>query len=811
MTEREPHVEQAAPRVIGTPLRTLESARLVRGRGHYVPNIQLPGMLHVAMVRSPHPHARIRAIDTSAALAADGVQAVLTGADVAARSGPIFTLAALHEPPLPVPLPALAHQKVHHVGEAVAAVAAHSRAAAEDAAELVTVDYEPLPAILNTDAALQPGAALVHDGIAGNLIMHRELDFAEVEAAFQRAERVVRRRLRWARETGAALDTFGCVVLWDPGSEEVTIWSNHQSHVLLGALAPTLGIPAGKIRGVPGDIGGAFGAKFWQPRAVVVCALLSRETGRPVRFVEDRVEHLEAGANHGEERIYDAELALDRDGRMLALRFHVIDDYGSAFVLGAIGNAEPLAQGVGPYTIEALGVDFSAVLTNKSPQAAYRGFGGAALNFLLERMTDAAARELELSPVEIRRRNLIPPDRFPYRTPTGNIYDSGDYPASLERALALADYDAWRERQAEARADGRAIGIGLATCQERAVQGGSALWLMYDQNPGRGTTSAETATCRIDGQGGVRIALHVPSVGTPLETVAAMVAAEELGVDPEQVTVAQLDSTLIGPSLGPSASRMTVMLSGAVAGAVGEVREAMRPTAAHLLEAAAEDLVWDPAHAGYVVRGSPSHVATLAQIAHAANTQALSLPEGVRSGLEATFTYDHPRSTMPNGPSDWGIFCPIIGHTVHIPVVEVDLETGVVSFLDYAVVHDCGRVLNPAAVRGQLIGGICQGVGSALSEELRYDCDGRLIERDFRSYYVPTTIEMPNIRIEHIETPSPFTYQGVKGVGEGGRMAAPAAVVAAVEDALSPYGVAIDEVPVTPEKILRWIAEAEDE
>lgn len=800
---------ESPAQVFGTSRRTIESARFVRGRGRYLDNIQRPGMLHVAFTRSPHAHAQVLAVDATAALRADGVHAVLTGDNVAARCAPLFTLAALHDPPLPIPLHALAHDKVRFAGEPVAAVAASTRAFAEDAAELVRVRYEPLPAVCDAEAALAPGAPRVHDGIDGNVIMHREFEFGDVGEAFARADHVVRRTLRWSRETASPLDTFSCIAEWDPGTDELTFWSNLQSYVLLWALAPSLGIPATRIRGIPCDVGGAFGGKFWQPRPMVVCALLSRDTGRAVKFVEDRVEHLVAGDNHGEERTYEGELALDRDGRMLALRFRVVEDYGSAFILGSINNSEPLAQATGPYAIPGLGVEFTAVLTNKTSQAAYRGFGGSAHNFLLERLTDAAARELGLSRVDIRARNFIAPDQFPYRTPTGNVYDSGNYPEALRRALELADIERWRQIQREARAQGRAIGIGLVTCQERSVQGGSSLWVMFDQKPGRVTTAAETASCRIDNQGGVRIALHSPSLGTPTETVAAMVVANELGVDPEEITVTHVDTALAGPALGPSASRMTVMLSGAVAGAVAEVREQMRSIAADLLEAAPADLEWDREQVGYVVRGAHGPIAPLREIAHVANSQALSLPEGVRSGLEATFTYDHPYATMPKPDgSDWGVFCPIIGHSVHVPVVEVDLETGEVAFLDYAVVHDCGRVLNPAAVRGQIIGGICQGIGSALHEELRYAHDGALIERDLRKYYMPTFMEMPNIRIEHLETPSPFTYNGVKGVGEGGRMCAPAAVISAIEDALEPWSVEIGEVPATPEKILRWLAEA---
>ena len=769
-------------------------------------------MLHAALVRSPFAHAQIVDVDTSVARSMPGVRAVLTGADVASRTGGIFTMAAMHRPPLDIPLAALAHDKVRHVGEPVVAVAARTRAEAEDAAARVQVSYVELPPVVDPRAAMAPGAPLVHDGVPGNLIMRRNYDFGDVGTAFDRAAHVVRRTLRWPRQTGAALDTFGCVAHWERGSDQLTFWSNHQSNVLLWTLGNTLGVEPHRIKGVPLDIGGSFGAKFWQPRPMVLCALLSRQTGRPVKYVEDRVEHLTGGDNHGEDRTYEAELALDGDGRMLGLRFSVVEDYGSAFVLGPINNAEPLAQAVGPYGIEAVGVDFTAVLTNKVPQAAYRGFGGAAHNFMLERLVDAAAAELGCSPVELRRRNLLTPEQFPYRTPTGNIYDSGNYPEALRVALDESGYSGWRERQAVAREAGRAIGIGVVTCQERSVQGGTALWVMFDQEPGRNTTAAETATVRVDPHGSVRVGLHSPSLGTPTETVAATVVAEELGLPVESVAVARLDSSVAGPAMGPSASRLTVMLSGAVAGAVHEVIEKMRPIAAHLLEVAPEDLEWDRGRAGYAVRGVADAFAPLARIAQLANGHALSLPPGTGSGLESTFTYDHPMSSMPEplGPTDWGSFCPIIGHTVHVAIVEVDIETGVVDVCDYYVLHDCGTVVNPDGVRGQVVGGTVQGIGSALTEELRYDDDCRPLGRDFRSYLMPTFVDVPPIRLGHLETPSPFTYRGVKGVGEGGRMAAPAAVAAAVEDALAPYAVRVDEVPVTPDKVLRLLADARE-
>lgn len=797
-------------RHLGKSRVTQESKRFVQGRGRYLADLRLPGMLHVAMVRSPHAHARIIEIDTTEASGMPGVHAVLTGKQAAELSGPAFTLAAFHDPPLPVPMRALACDRARFAGEGVVAVAATSRSLAEDAAAKITVQYELLPTISNSTEALAPGATLVHDDLPNNILLTRHYDFGPVDEVFAQADRIVRRRLSWSRQTGAALDTFGCIAQWDDDDGDLTVWSNHQSHALLWTLGSSLGIPPQRVRGIACDIGGSFGAKFWQPRPVLVCAMLSRLTGRPVRFIEDRVESLVSGDNHGEDRTYDAELAVAADGTFLGLRFDVVEDYGSAFLLGAINNAEPLAQGTGPYDIKALGFTFTGVVTNKTPQAAYRGFGGAAMNFLLERLADAAASELGRDRFELRRQNLIPEDAFPYRTPLGNEYDSGRYEMALDQALELVDLATWRRRQQEAREQGRAIGIGIATCQERSVQAGSALWVMFDQSPHRSISSAESVTARIDTHGQVRVALHSPSLGTPLQTVAATIMAEELGVDPNAVAVSILDSQIAGPGLGPTASRMTVMLAGAVQGAAEELREQMRRVAAEMLEASPADLKWDAGNSRFELRGVPERHVTMAAIAHRAHTASLELPAGQQTGLEATFSYDHPFSTRPEPDgSSWGVFCPITGHSVHIPVVEVDVETGEVTFLDYAVVHDCGTVVNPDGVRGQVIGGIVQGVGSALSEELDFGKDGHLRQRDFRSYFVPTTLDVPRIRMGHLETPSPYTRYGVKGIGEGGRMAAPAAVVSAIEDALSPWSIRLDSVPVTPERILDLLADAQ--
>ena len=793
---------------IGDAFPTVESARMVRGHGAFIDDFDARGMLHMALVRSPYAHARIAAVDTSRAGRVPGVHGIITGREVLGRTRPIFTLADVSDPPLPIPMHALAAGKVRHAGEAVAAVAATSREVAEDACRQVVVDYEPLAPITTIETATAGDAPLIHDGLGSNVIMRRKLEWGDPRAAFAGAARVVRRTLRWGRHSGAALDTFGVVASFNPGRGELTFWSNSQSNALLWTLGDTLGLPTHKIHGIPRDVGGAFGGKFWVPRNMVLAGMFAMDTGRHVKYVEDRWENLIVGDNHGEDRSYRAELALDGEGRMLGLRLEVTEDYGAYFLLGPAANSSPLAQATGPYRIPSISFDFTAVLTNKTNQGAYRGLGASPMTMVLERLVDTAAKQLGLTRAEIRRRNFIQPEEFPFKTPVGNLYDSGSYPEALGRALEFADMGGRRRRQKAARTEGRYIGIGLATVQERSVPSMTELWVLFETPGRRPTTSAETVTCRIDSHGHLSILLHSPSLGTSPETVALMVAAEELGMDPDHIVVDRLTTRTAGPAMGPAGSRMTVMTAGALDGALLEIKQKLVRIAAHLLEAAPEDVVYDQAMPGCRVRGAPGSVVPLAQLALVANTASLLLPPGESSGLESTHTYDHPMATMPGPDGDWGSFNPIMGHSVHVPVVEVDIETGLVSFLDYAVVHDCGTVLNPPAVRGQVIGGICQGIGSALYEEFIYDEDGTPLNGSFASYLMPTFVEMPQVRIEHMVTPSPFTYRGMKGTGEGGRIGAPAAIASAIEDALAPLGVEVDRVPMTPERLLSRIEKA---
>jgi CO/xanthine dehydrogenase Mo-binding subunit len=804
---------------VGKDVRRREDPALLMGTAQYTSDVHLPGMLHAAVLRSPYPHARIRSIDTSAAKQLPGVYAVLTGRDVAEVIDPVPAFCAE-----PVVEHAIAVEKVRYAGEAVVAVAAESRYVAEDALDLVRIEWEPLPPVVDVLAAMQPDAPLVHENLTSNVVYDHTFTFGDVEGDFARADRVITRRLRWPRATAVPMETSGAVCQYDPASGRMEIWSNtNMLNFVAWVIAGTLRLPPHMVNFHPMYTGGSFGSKHVLGKVIAIAGALSKVTGRPVKFMEDRIDNLTANDSQAPDRIYDAQLAVTNDGKFLSLRVHTIDDYGAYFMFAITGNTNMMSQLTGPYTIKSAETGIKAVLTNKNQQTVFRGAGSDVGNWVLERLVDAAADELGIDGVELRRRNLIQPDQFPYKIPTGNIYDSGNYPAVLDMALHHADLDHWRQEQARARAQARAgdarngergqykyIGIGLTTAQQRSTYSATEFWF-HNPAPATGlTTTPESARVSIGPTGGITVTMFSPFWGNSPETVAAQVIAEEFGVDPSTVSIAY-DSTMHGlPSAGPGGSRMTVMLSGAVRGAALKVKQKMFDIAAHLLEASPNDLelregrVW--------VRGvpDPQRSLSIADIGMKAYWFKFDLPPGMESGLEGSFTYDHPFTSPPaEDRKDLGAFYPIMGHAVHIPIVEVDIQTGQVTFLKYVAVHDVGTVMNPRALEGQIQGGIAQGIGIALYEEVRYDADGQNLTATLMDYLVPTAGEVPNIEVYHHETPSPFTAYGVKGGGEGGRMVAPAAVTRAVEDALAPFGITIDELPITPEKIVRWVAEVQ--
>lgn len=789
-------------RWIGKDVPRLEDPKLLAGRATYTDDVKLPGMLHAAVLRSPHPHAVIKRIDTSRARALAGVFAVVSGEDAAEMTNPLPAFCAE-----PVVQYALAVGKVRFVGEAVAAVAAIDRYTAEDAAALIDVEYELLPVVTDPFEAMKPGAAIVHEPLGSNLAFEKTLSFGDVPGDFAAAYRVIRRTLRWHRASAQPLETAGALCRFDPVSQRMDVWSNTNMINYVGwLLANTLKVPASKLNIHPMYVGGSFGSKHILGKVIGIAAMLAKRSGRAVKFMEDRVDNLLASENLACDRFYDAELAVTREGIFVSIRVRVVDDYGAYFQFGHGTHGNALAQVTGPYRMASFEYGVRCVLTNKCQQGVFRGAGSDAGNFCLERLVDAAARELSIDPVEIRRQNFIAPESFPFKTPCGNVYDSGNYPAVLDRALEMAGYAELRRMQAEARKAGRYIGIGITTAQQRSVYGPTEFWFWYD-SPGL-TTAPESVGLSLGPTGEFTVTMFSPFWGNSPETVVAQTLAEEFGIEPSQVTVTYEDSQHALPSAGPGGSRMTVMLTGAVVGAARKLKDKLARIAAHQLEAAVEDIAFADGRA--MVRGAPDKAMTYGELGLKAYWFKLDLPPGMESGLEARHTYDHPYLTKPSADrKDLGAFYPIMGHGAHIPVVEVEPQTGRVRFLRYVAVHDVGTIVNPKSLRGQIAGGIAQGIGMALYEQSVYDAEGQPLTGSFMDYLLPTALEVPAFEIGHVETPSPFTEYGVKGGGEGGRMIAPAAIAAAVEDALAPFGVRVDEVPLTPERIVTLVEAAQ--
>ena len=793
---------------IGKSIPRVEDPKFLLGKGGYIDDMRVRGMLHAAMVRSPHAHARIVSIDTEAARALRGVFAVVTGAEAAEITDPLPDFG---------PAPDkhtwrfLAVDKVRYVGENVVAIVAESRYVAEDAADLVHVEYEPLEPLVDPEAALEPGAPLVHEPLGSNVAYERTFTFGDVDADFEASDVVVSDRLRWRRSGGQPLETVGAIATFDQGTGMMTVHTNTLSFTsYLFMLAGTLRIPNNKLDIHPHPAGGSFGSKLFAMKVSAIAGTLSRLTGRPVKYLEDRVDNMSNCDHHGSDRVYDVQLAVTRDGEMKSLKIRCVDDYGAYIQFGVGHHGNALAQVTGPYRISSVEYDLKAVLTNKCQQGAYRGFGSEVNNWMLERMVDLAAEELGMDKAEIRRRNFIRPDQFPYFIPTGNVYDSGDYEPVLDEALRLADLDRWRAEQERGRGENRHIGIGLVTCQERSVFSATEFWFWFDEPGAPVTSMPESVTLSVDATGQITATLYSCAFwGNSPETMVAQFVAEEFDCDPHDVTVMYASTRNGLPATGPGGSRTTVMLAGAVEGASKRIKDKAFKVAEHLLEASVDDLEW--ADGGVQVKGSPDKRKTLADIALQTHLFKHTLPEEIESGLEADKVFDHPYTTMPSADrKDLGVFYPFMAHACHIAVVEVDEMTGQVSFLKYVAVHDCGTLVNPRSLDGHIVGGVAQGIGTALFEEFVYGDDGNLLVQSYMDYLIPTSMEVPEITIGHCETPSPWTPHGIKGGGEGGRMMAPAVVASAIDDALRPLGVRATELPATPERVVGWIQDATD-
>ena len=770
-------------RYVGARVTRNEDPALLRGRGLFVDDIRLPGLAHAAVLRSPHAHARIVRVDARRARSAPGVLAVLTHADLGELGGPLPKL---------IPHPTLVHHKtqqplastvVRHVGEAVAFVVAESRYAAEDALDLVEVEYAPLPAAVTLDEAVASGAPLVHEDAGTNVCAHYTQRVGDAERALAHAPHRFRERLVMDRGASAPMETRGVLASWDPRACLLEIWDSTQAPIpIRNGLATMFHLPQHSVRVVAPDVGGGFGPKvmMFYPEEILV-PFAAMRLGRPVKWIEDRREHFVA-TNQERDQIHDAEIAVDDEGRILAVRTVFLYDAGAYCPYGLTVPIVASTTLPGPYRIPNYHGEFKAVFTNKTTVSPYRGAGRPHGVFVMERLLDRAARELPIDRAELRRRNLIQPDEFPYEV--GLIYqdnapvqyDSGNYPRCLDRAVEMIGYAEWAGQQAAYRAAGRYLGLGVACYVE-----------------GTGIGPYEGCRVTIEPSGRVFVATGVGTQGQGHMTSFAQLVADQLGVTPRDVLVRTGDTAGFGWGTGTFASRAAVVAGTAASLAAQAVREKTRIVAATLLEARPEEI--ELAEGKVFVRGVPARALSLGEVAAAANPLRFAMPaEWEGPGLEATRYFAPPRGTFSNG--------------VHACIVEVDPETGMLGVHRYVVVHDCGRVINPLLLEGQIHGGVAQGLGGAFWEKLVYDAEGQPLSTTFMDYLLPTAMEIPALEIGHEETPTPLNPLGVKGAGEAGVIPVGAAIAQAVEDALQPFHVHITEMPLSPNRVRQLMAEA---
>ena len=781
---------------VGQALERTEDHRLLTKGGHFIDDLMLPGLAHAAYVRSPHARAKIRHIDFSRVLKHPGVYAVITGEDVAQSTRPQRGRVPLPNSPR---VYAVAYEQVRYVGEPVVGIAAVDRATAEDAADLVHVEYDPLPPVVDPEEALKPDAPLVFEEVGSNILWHNTFPYGDVEAAFAQADLVVNERVTIHRYCSTPLETFGVMVQYEPATHSFTIWGHTQQPAQdLHVVAAAFGVSPGQIRLIIPPMGGSFGNKV-RPLFIIAAALLAQKAGRPVKWIEDRRESLLA-LGHAADGIMEMSAAVKADGTVLGIKFRNIENEGAGIDFAGRHNLLMLSNIANCYRLQAISYEGYSVVTNLCPVVANRGIGKPFMCFAVERMMDAVARALNQDRAEIRYRNFIQPDQFPYDTPSGQTYDSGDYPEMLRKALALADYDSLRREQAQGRKEGRLLGIGIATAVE---PGGSNLaYGMLISGPSQLLSGqGEAARVRLETDGTATVFTGGLDSGQGHATALAQIVADEIGLNVGQVRVA---------TTFDSASHPYVMTSGvysnkfhghdtvAAIGAARKVREKLLRRAAAQLEANADDLELDDGRIS--VRGAPDKGLTIAQVASRAYwSLADEQPDG-EPGLEALYYYSNPLAKRPDDKKRVRVQLGFAS-AAHVAVVEVDRETFEIKVLRYLVIHDCGRQINPGIVEGQVHGAVAHGIAAALFEEFVYDENGQLLTTGFMDYLKPTAADLPNIEGDRLETPSPLTLLGTKGVGEGGAVVAPAAIASAVEDALAPLGIQIAALPIVPGRL----------
>ncbi|HEY7714389.1 MAG TPA: xanthine dehydrogenase family protein molybdopterin-binding subunit [Candidatus Binatia bacterium] len=764
--------EHAATGLIGASIRRVEDAPLITGRGCYTEDIQLPGTLHMALLRSPLPHAKIVSIDTGAAKAMAGVTAVVIGDDLSKE---------LHVPTAPMlagmkipPHPLLARGSVHAIGAPVAAVLAKSRAVAEDAASVIDVEYEALPAVVNAEKALEPGAPLAREELDSNLCYIATKKGGDVDKAFAEAEHIVRLRIASPRLVAVAMEPRGLVAKPEPNGD-LTAWLSTQSpHRVRTELATAIGLPEHRIRIIAPDVGGGFGSKGLLYQEDALACHLALKLGRPIKWIATRSEDF-VTTNQGRDQVMTSELALKRDGTMLGLKVRVVGNMGAYLnSLSVIPPLRMMAMAPGCYQIQNCSVEVVAVFTNTVPTGPYRGAGRPESVLNIERLIDKAAHELGLDCLEIRRKNFIRPEQFPYRTGVNVEYDSGDYEKSLAEALRLSEYGKLIRDRDEARKRGELVGVGLSTFVEPS-----------------GGAGFESATVRVERGGDITVLTGSSSHGQGHETVFAQITAERMGIPMDHVAIRHGDTLMVQQGVGTFGSRSAILGGGALTIAIDRVVEKARRIAAHLMEAAAEDLV--QTDGGFAVAGVPDKKVSWRQVAAAAYGG--NVPRDTELGLQETTFFDPRREA-------WGF-------GAHLALVRVDRETGSPTIEKLILVDDCGVIINPMILNGQIHGGVAQGLGEALREQMLFGENGEVLTGSLMNYAVPRATDMPPLTMGETITPNPFNPLGVKGVGEAGCNGAPPAVANAVMDALAPLGIEHIDMPYTAPKLWAAIRNAE--
>jgi len=780
---------------VGESIKRVEDPRFIQGQGKYVANLHLPGMTFAAIKRSPYAHAKIKHINIEAAKKLEGVVAVFTGQDLAnginvsSACGVLPCGFMVPDTKVPTHHP-LAVDTVNFVGDGVVVVVAENAYIAYDALDLIEVEYEPLPAGVDAKAASQDGASQIYEEIPNNTSYYWALgNKDETEKAFTEADHVIELDLINQRLIPNAMEPRAVSAQWNKFAEEMTVWTTSQNpHIIRLLLSGfTLGIPENKLRVISPDVGGGFGSKIFHYPEEVIVPWLARAIDRPVKWVASRSESYMTDA-HGRDHVTHCELALKKDGTFTGLRVSTYANMGAYLSTFAplIPTALYITLFSGLYKIPAIWGETWGILTNTAPVDAYRGAGRPEASYLVERLVDLAARELGMEVIEIRRKNFIPADAFPYQTPVAMVYDSGNYARLFDKVLEVADYKDLRKNQASARRDGRIIGIGVSGCIEASAPGPSPIVTYL----GSAIGLYESGIVRVHPTGNVSVFTGSHSHGQGHETTFAQVVADELGLPMEAVQIVHGDTDRIPFGTGTYGSRSAAIGASALVRSAEKIREKVTRIAAHQLEAAVEDMVYDRDKGIVYVNGSPDKSKSFGELAFS-TYYAANLPAGMEPGLEATTYYDPSNFTFP--------------YSAHIAQVEIDPETGEVTIQRYFAVDDVGNVINPMIVNGQIVGGIVQGVGQALWEHGIYDDNGQLLSGSMMSYALPRADQFPKMETGRTETPSPHNPLGVKGAGEMGTIAATVTIANAVMDALSPLGIRHIDMPLTAEKIWQAI------